>query len=793
MGADNLKITVAEGLTAKARTWKNKTYTWGEFVKRIATATKTIETLKEFLNANKADQFAVKDVGGYVGGYLRAGRRSPQNVVFRSVLTLDVDNATSSDFFEVFCMLYSCAAVVHGTHKHQPEAPRLRLLIPLDREVSPDEYQAISRKVAGSLGIEQFDNTTFEVNRLMFWPSHPKDVVYYFEEQKGPALNADEVLSSYLDWTDTTLWPTADKHIRELGDAAKKQVDPTTKKGIIGAFCRTYTITEAIEEFLQEDYAHGTEGRFTFVKGSTANGVVIYEDTFSYSHHGTDPAGGLLCNAFDLVRLHKFGHLDDRENSVKSFRAMEELATADANVRLTIAQEGLEEAKSYFGDEFETEESPEALEWITGLEIDSKGGYLSTANNLNLIFKNDPVLKDAFRFNEFDGKHYLCKRAPWRKFREPEPMRNVDYSGVHNYIECRYHISGRTKIEDALILEAERLRFHPIRDYLNGLEWDGVNRVDNLLIEYFGAEATEYTKAVIRKWLVAGVARVFNPGVKFDYVPVLVDPEQGSYKSTFVKILGGRWFSDTFTTIQGNSAFEQLAGAWVIEIGEMSAFRKAEVDAVKQFVSKASDQYRPAYGRTVEIFPRQCIFFGNTNNIDFLRDPSGNRRFWPVDVVRENVTKSVVNDLPQDVAQIWAEAKRLYDEGESLYLNEQETEQAKEQQEAHSERDDRAGIIQEYLEKPLPKSWDSMDLIERRQYLSSGAVPVKGEELYREYVCIAEIWAEALGYENQMSRYATRELNDIMRGLKGWKAKLTTSRKFPIYGVQKFYQKHYEI
>jgi putative DNA primase/helicase len=784
MLANNVTLTIAEGASARSRTWKNKDYTWSELVERLKESERKRTTLKEFLKYSKQDQGRIKDVGGYVGGYLRAGRRSPQNVVHRQLLTLDVDNTTDLDFFDTFTFMYSCAAVVHGTHKHTKEAPRLRLLIPLDREASPEEYQAIARKVAGSLGIDQFDNTTFETNRLMFWPSHPADQAYYFEEQKGECLNADEILSSYADWRDSSLWPTADKQVREIGDKVKQQADPTTKKGIIGAFCRTYTISEAIEAFLPEEYLQGEHGRYTYSKGSTANGLVVYNDTFAFSHHGTDPTSGQLCNAFDLVRIHKFGHLDERENSVKSLRAMEELAVSDKEVKLTIAREGIADAKELFSD---MPEEVQDVEWMENLEIDSKGGYLSTANNINLIYKNDPVLKEAFKFNSFDSRHFLMKSTPWRKIEEPEPMRNVDYSGLRNYIECRYHISSSSKIDDGLVIEAERLKFHPIKDYLEGLEWDGVQRIDTLLSDFFGAPETEYTAAVMRKWMVAAISRIFRPGTKFDYVPVLVDPEQGSFKSTFVRILGKSWFSDTFTTLEGNGAFEQLMGAWIIEIGEMSAFKKSDIDKAKQFISKQVDQFRPAYGRTIEVFKRQCVFFGNTNNVDFLRDPSGNRRFWPIDVDRTRIKKSVIEDLEPIVDELWAEAMTLYRCNEKLHLNEVETEQAKEQQHAHTERDDRAGIIQAFLDRELPTDWDEKDQIERRQWLSSGAEAKNGVK--RSVVCVAEIWYEGLGYDKELNKYVSREINDILRSLPEWRPRLNTSKSFKLYGTQKYYER----
>ena len=790
MNADNITLDIAEGHSSRTRIWTNKKITWRRLADRLAQSTPTRETLKQFLDANKDDQHAIKDVGGYVGGYLRGGRRSPQNVVHRQILTLDVDSVTDFDFADTFAMMYSCAATIHSTHKHKADAPRYRLIIPLDREVSSDEYQAISRKVAGLLGIEQFDNTTFQPSRLMFWPSHPKDQEPYYYEQQGAALNADEVLASYVDWTDASAWPTAVKYSEEIGNKAKHQQDPTTKKGIIGAFCRTYTITEAIETFLSEAYTQGIHGRYTYTKGSTANGLVVYDDTFAYSHHGTDPISGHLCNAFDLVRLHLFGHLDERDNSVKSLRAMEELATNDKEVRKTIASEGVANARETFAEITDVEISDD-VDWMTSLEIDSKGGYLSTANNVNLIYKHDPVINEAFKMNAFDGRLYLMRSMPWRKIEAPEPMRNVDYSGLRNYIECRYHISTSSKIEDGLVIEAERLKFHPIKEYLLAQEWDGEPRINNLLVEFFGAESTPYTHAVIRKWMVAAVARVFNPGVKFEYVPVLVDPEQGSFKSTFVRLLGKDWFSDTFTTLEGNVAYEQLTGAWVIEIGEMSAFKKSDIDKVKQFISKQSDHFRPAYGRTIETFKRQCVFFGNTNNVDFLRDPSGNRRFWPIDVVRSRITKNVIDELEPIIDQLWGEAVHLYQNGESLYLQGLEHDLAIEQQHAHTERDERAGIIQTYLDRLLPLDWNDKDIIERRQYLNSGATPTDGD--VRMYVCVAELWTECLGYDKEMSRYATREINDIMRGLKGWRPRLNTTKQFSIYGVQKYYERISDI
>lgn len=782
---NDVEITIAVGASRNSKVWTNTTTLWSEFVQRLRTPVTTPETLKEFLQYSKEDQGRIKDVGGYVGGYLRNGRRNPSNVVDKSVLTLDIDFA-NTDFFEDFRLLFDNAAFIHATHKHSPSEPRYRLLIPLDRPCSPDEYGAVSRKIAGALGIEMFDNTTFEVNRLMYWPSHPKDVAYYCEEQQGPVLSVDAVLAQYKDWRDTSLWPTSDKKLREIGEAAKKQEDPYLKRGVVGAFCRTYSIREAIETFLPEDYTEGTDGRYTYVKGSTSSGVVIYDDTFAYSHHGTDPAGGKLCNAFDLVRLHKFGHLDTAERSKVSFTKMEELATADAEVKKTIARESYEEARQQFEDVGELEEDD--LDWMAGLEINTKGEYLSSAHNINLILQKDRYFKSAFKTNEFDHKRYICGSMPWRKVQGVEPIKNVDYSGIRNYIECAYGISSQFKIEDALALECERNSWHPVKDYLRGLSWDGEPRIERLLIDYFGAEDTLYTREVIKLWLVGAVARIFRPGCKFDYVPVLVDPQQGTFKSTFFKYLGVEWFSDSFTTVQGKEAFEQLQGAWIIEIGELSAMKKSEVETVKHFISKQVDQFRPAYARGIELFPRQCVLAGTTNNKDFLRDPSGNRRFLPVDVESARRTKNVTDHLKDEVAQIWAEAVQLYNDGTPLYLSSEVELMARVQQELHSESDERIGIIEKYLDTPLleAKDWNNLELFEKRAYFESDQP--KGTRV-RQIVCTAEIWCECLGKEKKdLLRYNTKDINDLMRSMPGWRSHLST-KNFNGYGKQRYYER----
>ena len=466
---------------------------------------------------------------------------------------------------------------------------------------------------------------------------------------------------------------------------------------------------------------------------------------------------------------------------------MEEFATKDNAVKHQIADEKFAEAKFDFATELPEDTSEVDDTWIEQLEANTKGEYDNSATNINLIIQNDRFLKGAFKLNMFDAKRYILKSVPWRKIEAEEPMRDVDYSGVRNYIECVYGIVSSQKIDDALALDVEKHSFHPIRDYLNSLEWDGTPRVDTLLIDYFGASDNNYTRAAIRKTLCAAVTRVFYPGTKFDMVLVLVG-EQGTYKSSFVRKLGMEWFSDTFSTFQGKESFEQLRGAWLIEMAELSGLKKAEVETIKQFISKCDDMYRPAYGRTVETYKRQCVFFGTTNDSDFLHDPSGNRRFNPINVDFERATKSVKTDLTQDeVDQIWAEAYYLVKQGEKLYFDEEESELAKKSQTEHSAVDERTGLVEQYLNKLLPKDWDKKDLYDRRSWLDDPLAEAGTEQ--RDFVCTAEIWCECLGKDkNDMTRYNTKDINSLMATLPNWEF-VSSTKNFPIYGKQRFYKR----
>lgn len=777
------QLDLALGNSRKTKTWKNRTMLWSELLDRLSKTTRTPETMAEYKAMSRGQQSEIKDVGGFVGGYCNNGSRS--DIRHRSVLCLDADFA-DGDLWPDWQMLYGNAAAVYSTHKHTPDNPRLRLVVPLARDVTPDEYQAIGRRVAETLCIDKFDDTSYQPQRVMYWPSTSQDGVYFFAHLDAPLLDPDAVLATYHDWRDVSSWPMSSRVAEVVKRTAAKQQDPLTKGGLVGAFCRAYTIQEAIDTFIPAYVPCDDPGRYTYTGGSTAAGVVVYDDKFSYSHHATDPASGQLCNAWDLVRLHKFGQMDadcDPSTPVSSrpsYKAMSLLATDDDKVKVQLVSDRMDEAANDFADPV-----PDGEDWRKRLKVTEKGALAQTIENVVTILEHDQKLAGMLALNEMEHNIVLLSSPPWSGAKCPRQWTDGDDAALRYYLERTYGLTGKDRIFDAVNVVAQQGSFHPVREYLDGCAWDGVPRVETLLIDYLGAEDSPYTRAVTRKTLAAAVARIYRPGCKFDYMLTLRG-RQGLGKSALIAKLGGSWFSDTFTTMQGKDAYEQVIGVWIMEVGELAGMRKAEAETIKLYISKQVDRFRPAYGRRLQEFPRQCIFIGTTNETQFLRDSTGNRRFWVVDTPNEP-TRSLWDDLTTETVRlIWGEAVEIYKAGETLYLPKDLESVAREVQETYEEENPRAGIVAEYLDRLLPEDWEEKDLYSRRQWLESEAVGT----VKRRCVCTLEIWAEALGNSpDKWDRYGGKEIRDIMAGLPDWRncgnAKITTR----LYGRQRYYER----
>lgn len=776
------QLTISSAGSRHSTNWQPQMIYWSELVERLRTASRGTETLAQYLTMPKSQQDDLKDVGGFVAGALAGGRRKAGAVTGRDVITLDLDNIPAGGTADVLRRLdaLGCAYAVYSTRKHEEVKPRLRVLAPLDRTVTADEYEPLARKLAEIIGIEFCDPTTFQATRLMYWPSCCVDSQYVFTYGDKPFLSADGLLALYRDWRNWQEWPqvpgTQQTHVR----LAAKQGDPTTKPGIVGAFCRIYDIHQAIDAFLPGVYipVDDGSGRLTYSGGSTTGGAVVYDDgQFLYSHHATDPTSGRLVNAFDLVRLHKFGDQDDEAkvgtptNKLPSYTAMSAFAMQQEPVAGLLKQERYEKAVESFGAAGEVADAaaPENMDWMQRLEINSNGMYLKTVDNILVILEHDPALKDKIAFDEFANRGLVLGSLPWDPRPDRRPWASSDDAGIYHYIEKVYGIAVEAKLSHALTIVSHKRRFNDVRRYLESLQWDGVPRLDTLLTDYLGAEDNVYTRAVARKSLTAAVARAMVPGIKYDYMPILAGP-QGLGKSTFLRLLGKNWYSDSLTTFEGKDAMELIQGIWINEVGELTGMSKSESNAVKQFLSRTEDIYREAYGKRTMPYPRRCVFFGTTNDSEFLRDRTGNRRFWPVDVGILTPTKSVFRDLELEVDQIYAEAFVRWQLGEQLYLTGEAERLSKQQQDDHRESSVKEGIIRAFIDRPVPEDWQKRDIPTRLMYWSGEfGKPYEGAAGPRDRICAAEIWCECFRSDIKfMKQTDTREINGILASIPGW-------------------------
>ncbi|MDE8196217.1 virulence-associated E family protein [Erysipelothrix rhusiopathiae] len=784
-------MKIAYGNSRMDKKWKNTDISWEDFCSRVKTTQRTTETVEEYRKMRKGGQDSIKDVGGFVGGHLKDGRRKKGNVLSRSILTLDMDYGTSTIWEEISTFFpYQCC--IYSTHKHTPEHPRLRLIIPLFRDVGEEEYAAVGRMVAKEIGIDLFDDTTYEPERLMYWPSTSRNGEFIYEEKDGDLLDPDVFLNKYDDWRDTSTWPVSSRQSEVFDRSLKEQADPLSKDGVIGTFCRTYSVSSAIDMFLKDIYEPSAmTGRYDYIPADSSAGVILYDDKFAYSHHATDPASGRLLNAFDLVRIHKFGHLDDRAtestppSKLPSFINMCEFAIQDDEVKAQFTKERMEQATIDF-----TEDN-----WQTALELDKQGKIKDTLDNIVLIIRNDSEL-ESIAFNKHRDGIDARDGLPWEQMKGG--WNDSDNAALKVYLSNKYGIYSPTKTKDAILAVAAERSYHPIKEYLDHLpEWDGTDRVETLLIDYFNATDNSYTRAVTRKMMVAAVARIVHPGTKFDSVLILNGP-QGIGKSTFFAKLAGDWFSDslTLTDMKDKAGPEKLQGYWILELGELAGMRKTDVEVVKSFISRSDDKYRASYGVNVESHPRQCIIVGSTNaESGFLRDITGNRRFWPVRISGDGKRKAWQMSV-YDVEQIWAETLVLYAKGEKLYLEGSDVELATNEQADAMESDEREGLVRSYLDTLLPDDWNVLSLYERRNYLNGSEFGGESRvgTVERTIVCNMEIWCECFGRDASAMKPAdSYAIAGIMKKINGWnkyQGNKNGTSNFPIYGRQRCYEKN---
>lgn len=785
---DKYALSVA-GSSASLK-WTTVKYTWSDFLERLNRDIRSTETMRDFDRLDRTARANLKDVGGYMAGELSGARRLKSAVLSRSMITLDVDYADSLFPLEFDTRFPGVAAVIYNTRSDREKSRRFRVVVPFAEEVQDAaQYEAAARKMAELLGIDLFDPTTFQAERMMYWQSLSSDQPKVFEVFDGEPISADYLLSLYgnnEEWRDIRNWAfksDTEKETRAIVSKAMAQ-NPREKAGLVGAFCRAYSVPEAIEKYLSDVYeiAPGND-RYTYKAGHSVGGMIVFDDLFCFSYHSTDPiADGHAYNAYDLVRVHKFGHLG-KEDSTKEMNKLvcadkecvKDMVTPDAN---------LDDFDDY-GDAVKSDITEEVTDLVW--DLDGKGNKQVTVNNFVNAFKSDPLLNGLLAYDMLKETIVFTRPSFTAKgSKKGDLVSDTDISIIKGRIERMHGIYNDAKLNDAIEQVSSDNAFHPIKLYLESLTWDGVPRIDTFLVDYMGAEDNAYTREAFRKMLLAAVTRIYEPGRKFDTALVFYS-EQGVGKSTLIQRLSKGWFNDSLTNLSGKESYEAIQFAWLVELAELSALRKSDVEAVKNFISKREDTYRGAYARRVKTHKRQCVFFGSTNDDEFLKDATGNRRFFPVEVKRTRKTRLIFEpEFDAIVDQLWAEAMEGYMLGEALTLSDDAEAIAGGTREEFTERTPIQGLIEEYLDRLFPADYEDRFLAQRLDFLN-GDLGEEGTETKNSFSLI-ELWTEALGRrKDEYTVVKARELSNAVKALKGWKRDKQARQK--IYGPQVIYRR----
>lgn len=738
----NRKLLVARGFGKNCEEWDTTPVLWGELVAELSVARIMPATMQEYRSANEKQQGKWKDGPGFVGGGFSSAKRSSETSVGRDLLTFDLehekalDPATKkmvkvgvlpADILARVAAALPCEYFLYSTPSHTPDDTRYRVVVPVHRTVTPHEYDGITRFVAEKIGLKFVDKASFSVNQFMYFPAVPRDLALFTIHNKGEWFQADRFIEEVgAIWHLPQMWPgnrsAADK-LAAAATPANEASDPFVR----AVNMEIGGIRNAIETYLSDIYEQdGCD--YTFIGATGTRGLVVYEDKeVAFSFHSSDPANNGHChNAFDLIRIHKFGHLDadvpagEDMGVLPSYGNM--IRWADEHIpdyKIRMAKQRGEEAAQRAANAAAKEESGDPDAWMSRLAMNSRGNVSATIANFKEIIRSDPNSPFGTAFNLF-----TCKQVRVNKDGTMQDWEDGDDRRFREYCETTYGIHSEAKCDDGTKIEMDSKEFDPLKDYLNGLVWDGVPRLDRMLIDFMGAKDDWYSQGIARSWMLGGVERGLLPSrvplvtSKFDYMLILKG-DQGVGKSTFLKMLVPdiNWYTDSVEKLEADKDTRMtLLGKWIIEIGELAGMNKAEVRHIKTFLSAEKDDFRLPYGRSIVSRPRRCIFSGSSNDIEILRDATGNRRFFVLDVAGYKTAKTPLT--PEIVNQLWAEAVWLHKSGVKAEPSDELKREVAIRNADFEVSDEWEAPVLDYLTRRFPQGWNRMPLEERATKLA---------------------------------------------------------------------------
>lgn len=776
MIADTTTFTVTTAPKRESLHWSEETVTWGDLRTWMRTPAKVKACGSYVMGTFNLSDEQHKNAQGDPYLCRNKRHRTKRAARDRSALTLDVDHAEQGFLAQLVDTL-GLAALVHTTYSHTAEQPRYRIILPLDRLVTPEEYAYAANVMMDQLGAAQFDQGSNQAERYMFRPAHSPDQPYDWREITGPVARVDDLLSQW----------DPDLSSLPVPRVGKNKRDPFEIEGPVGAFNRAYDDWDKLIQEYELPYENCGADRYKLVGATAAAGMGPAGPGFVYSHHANDPAYGVMCSAFDLTRLHLHGELDEGVkagtpiNRMPSYKAMLETATKDVNVVRILVGADFEQDLQDIADNDGSTMTTTA--WKTDLALDSRTGVMQDViRNWDLITKNDPVFQGLY-FNELSMAIETDRDLPWRKLEQgQETFGNRDRSALYLYLERVYQVRAARGYIDDLINEVACKRWvNPARDYLTGLKWDGVPRVERALP---GAADTPFNRLVARKVLTAAAARMLDPGCKWDHMLIL-QGDEGLGKTHWIERMAKGWDA-ALGKIGDKDTLLLLQRSWIVISDEGHSLKKADFDAQKEFLTRTADVFRMPFERETQAHPRHCVIWGSINDDVFLQRQQGNRRFLIVKCERKVDFDALTDDY---IDQVWAEAVHLYRAGEKLYLIGDESELAADARESFTEEDSLAGLIQHYVETKVPKDWAHRSTESRTLWLMNSADDLgePGTEPITE-VCSVQLWVEALGRRRgEARRVDLLEINRALKSLPGWE--LIGDKWVPQYGTQKVYRR----
>lgn len=765
--AADLTLDLSVAPSVSSRRWEAATLTWERLVDRAH------------------NPKAVKDCGGYVAGRLKGTARRKGQVEYRSAVTLDADAA--SETLPAVVAGLGLRALVHSTYSHTRAHPRYRVIIPImGPGLSEEEYPRVARGLMEALGEAQFDPGSTQPERLMFWPATANPDEYEVVECDGATATAQGLLRDFGGLQAAPDHKTGPKR------------DPKELPGVAGAFNRVYDMARAVAEFhLPYDPVDGEPDRWHYTPAESEGGVIVYPDGYVFSNHASDPAYGRALSMFDLVALHVYGGEDRAAGVPQSTapadrpsiqRAMREFAARPEIVTELVAADFAD----VDGDEAGARGLPE---WVLEFHLHPKTGKpLDDVHNWDLLMRHDPVLRALAR-NEMDLTTVTRRQFPWRTVEagKDDALTNADRAQISAHLQRAYNMPrpAQEQLNGVIDMVAQDNAFHPVVEYLEGLEWDGVSRIET----YLPGAADAYTRRVARLVAVQAVARALDPGVKVDNCLILTG-RQGLGKSWFVETMARGW-TCTLGPIEGGGLRDTVMAmtrSWVTVADEGFAMKKADAEALKQFVTLTHDVIRLPYAREHVKLPRRQVIWGTTNDAVFLRAQEGNRRFLIVEVAEKldfgKYSDEYVNQVWAEAVHIWKTSKAQYGlkDNPELFLSASEEAEAESVRSMATEEDSMTGLIQAYLDTLVPANWVEMSPEERISWLRDEEQGIVSGTHPIDVVCSLEIWEIALGRERgKHSRVDILQITNALKQLPGWFGPMPKPTRLPFYGPQRVF------